>query len=731
MDLRSATRAAEVLRTRFRALTPPWPRRFGWTISDLAAALRHNLEAELSERAGFQWLAVAFGTGAVFYFLLPREPLSIALVAGAILFGAGGGAGYWRGSSWRVLTIVAVLLAGASVAKLRVDGLTGPTIERPTFAHLSARVASRESREELRPRIVLDDISSDAFAANATPARVRVTLAERYGLPPLGSRIELNARLMPISGAVVPGGYDAHRAAFFDRIGGGGFALGGWVVAEGPASLSLAFMIGRLRAAIVDRIMAVEPGEAGAVAAALLVGERSALSSETNESLRISGLFHILSISGLHMMLIAGTTFLSMRGLLALSPSLALRRPIRKWAAAAALAVLTAYFSLAGGGAATVRAYVMAVIIFGAILVDRPAISMRNLAIAAFIVIGLEPEGVLEPGFQMSFAAVAALIAAWEAWQRRGARRLTDDSVLPGFRVMRFIGTAVLGVAITTLVAGSATGIFAAYHFERVASYSLLGNLLAAPLVSLVIMPFGLLSLTMMPFGLEALPLMAMARGIDMLLAVSDFVASLPGADVRAPPIAPACLVLIVAGLVWLCLWRRAWRLLGLPAIGLGLLLIPLLIDRPDVLVAPEGNAIAVRDARGVLRVARARAGSYVVEQFFDEEGGAPADAATLREGVRCDGMACLLESRGELLVSHVLDPAAFAEDCRRAIVVATPLIAPADCQAQLVIDARALALHGAHAVRFDASEGSLAFRVTTDRSATPRPWQARAASLP
>jgi competence protein ComEC len=426
---------------------------------------------------------------------------------------------------------------------------------------------------------VLDELSSVDIPAERMPPRLRVTLTERYGLPPLGTRIAFNARLMPVGGPVVPGGYDAHRAAFFDSIGGSGFVLGRWTEEAGPPPTSADLAIARVRAAIVERIMAAEPGEAGAVAAALLVGERSGLSEATNESLRISGLAHILSISGLHMMLVAGSVFFVVRALLALSPRMTLTLPIRKFSAIAALAAVSLYLTLSGGGAATVRSYVMAVIMFAAILVDRPAISMRNLAIAAFIVLAFEPEGVTEPGFQMSFAAVAALIAGWEFWRDRRALRLADDDGLPGLRFVRVAWRAVAGVAITTLIAGSATAPFAAYHFERVATYSLLGNLLAAPLISAIIMPFGLLSLVAMPLGLEALPLTVMARGIDILLAISAWVASLPGAEVTAPPIAPASLVLIAGGMLWLCLWRRSWRLLGAPAIAAGLVLIPVLID--------------------------------------------------------------------------------------------------------------------------------------------------------
>ncbi len=548
-------------------------------------------------------------------------------------------------------------------------------------------------------------------------------------MPPLGAEIAFRGRLMPVPGPVVPGGYDPRRAAYFEGIGGSGFLFGDWTLVEPPPRFSLELAIDRIRGAIVERILEAEPGEAGGVAAALLVGERSRISEATKESLRDSGLAHILAISGLHMMLVAGTVFFLVRALLALSPSLALGRPIRKWAAVAALVMATVYLALSGGNVATVRAYVMAAVMFSAILLDRPAISMRNLAIAAFVVIAREPESVLEPGFQMSFGAVAALVAAWEAWRDRRVRRLADDSVFPGQRIMRRALRAVFAVGLTTLVAGLATAPFAAFHFERVASYSLLGNLLAAPFISLVIMPFGLLGLAAMPFGLEAPPLAVMAWGIDCLLAIAGWVAALPGAELRAPPIAPLALVLIVAGGLWLCLWRRRWRLIGLPVIALGLALIPLLVDRPEMMIAADGRAVAVRDADGVLRVSGSRSGSYTIEQFFDKEPIDPLTGAALREGIRCDPLGCLLGGRGGLRVAHVLDPVAFAEDCRRADVVVTPLAAPIDCRAALVIDAERLARFGSHAVRVDAGSEPPQFNVTTERSASPRPWQAHGES--
>jgi len=702
--------------------------RFGtalrWRGERLLEALGDALESELAERAGFQWLAVAFAVGCLVYFALPREPLLVPLLAAAASVAALAWLRYRRGETARLLILAAFCLAGAAGAKLRVERLEGPVIERAFSADLTGRVVDSDHRAERRPRIVLDELEIDRAASPDMPAKVRISLGPRAELPPLGARVGLKARLMPVAGPALPGGYDPHRAAFFERIGGSGFALGEWRLLDDAEEAGPALVVSRIRAAMVARILALEPGEAGAVAAALLVGERSALSAETNADLRASGLAHILSISGLHMMLIAGAAFFAVRALLALSPTLALTQPIRKWAAGAALVVVTAYFALSGGGAATERAYVMAVVMFTATLIDRPAISMRNLAIAAFLVLALEPEGIVEPGFQMSFAAVAALVAAWEAWRERDRLRLGDENVVPGAGVIRWAFAALFGVLLTSLVAGLATAPFAAYHFERIATFSLLGNLLAAPLVSLIIMPFGLLTLVLLPFGLEALALPLMARGIDGLLFIADRVAALPGAEATAPPIPPISLLAIAAGLLWLCLWRLRWRLFGVPMIATGLVLVPILADAPDILVSPDGKVVAVRDGGGRLRISGGRAGSYTVEQFLAEEGGAP-EGGDISAGVRCDRTACLLSGGSGLRISHVRDAAAFPEDCRRADIVLTPLPAPADCAARLVIDGKRLDHFGAHAIKIGGEPAAPRFEVTAERSAFPRPWQA------
>jgi competence protein ComEC len=711
-------------------------RRLAWRAGDALVFWRACLIAELEDRRGFVWLPVAFGTGILIYFALPREPLLAAL--GLVVFASALWAirAWASGGSFRLAVILCLIAAGAACAKMRVDRLVGPELDRQMTASLTGRVVAVDRRAERPPRLILDTIDWPGRAADATPRRIRISLRGQTVLPEIGGRVSLRARLGPVPGPAMPGAYDPRRAAFFDGIAASGFAFGKWTPgqAAGEPGFSPRIAVSRLRRAISERIRQADDGQAGAVAAALIVGDRSRLSQQTVDHLRTAGLAHILAISGLHMALVAGTAFALLRALLALSPALALSRPIKKWAALAALAVGLVYLALSGGNVATIRAYVMAAVMFTAILIDRPAISLRNLAIAAFIVLALQPESVAEPGFQMSFAAVAGLIAGWEAWRDRERLNLSQPSPSPIVRGAKLTGRALAGIGLTTLIASLATAPFAAFHFQKLAAYSLAGNLAAMPLVSLVIMPAGLFALVAMPFGLETLILPSMFAGIDFLLTVSAGIAGLDGALVVTPKMPAASLILISAGFLWLTLWRPRLRLFGLAPIAAGLVLVPLTARAPDILMTAEGRAVGVRDAGGTLRIAGSRAGSFIVDQWREAEGPRAPDPQAIRDGVACDRLGCILMTKGGLVVAHIRNPAAFIEDCRRADIVLTPLRAPDSCAASLVIDSRATARRGAHAV-YLAHDINLespdkrptqAVRIVTAWPEIRRPWQGR-----
>jgi competence protein ComEC len=465
-------------------------------------------------------------------------------------------------------------------------------------------------------------------------------------VPEPGARLRVLARLGPPQAPVYPGGYDFGRAAFFAGIGGVGFTMGPVeiVAAEGPTDAAARALVAveRFRAGLSQRIRAVLPGDPGAVAAALVVGDRASISEATDEAMRVSGLSHVLSISGLHMALVAAFLFAGLRAALALVPPLALSLPIKSIAAVAALAGTLGYMVIAGMNLATQRSAVMIAVSLVAVLAGRRPFSMRAVAVAAFVVVAVSPQAVLDPGAQMSFAAVAALVAGYEALAARREGSADGGDVDPVIRVAlvvaRFVGLSLL----TSLIAGAATAPIAAHHFNRAAPLGLLANLLATPIVSFLIMPAGLFAALAMPFDLEAWPLRAMGLGIEGMILVARLVAEwTPGGGmVGRPPVAAT--LTIVGGGLWLCLWTRPARHLGWIAVGLGVALALTTGARPDLVVAGDGRRAMVRTVDGYRLVGRPD--GFETPIWLAAVGDArPADDPALVAGIRCDPEACIL----------------------------------------------------------------------------------------
>jgi competence protein ComEC len=396
-------------------------------------------------------------------------------------------------------------------------------------------------------------------------------------------------------------------------------------------------------------VAAALPGDRGRIATALITGDRGGISEETQEAMRASGLGHVLAISGLHMALIAGSAFWILRALLALSPGLALRHPIKKWAAVGALLVATVYLGISGAHVATQRAYIMLAIMLLAVLVDRRAITLRNVALAAFVVLILSPESLLTASFQMSFAATIALVAVYQeltAWSHRRPQ-LVDDSRAYGIAatVWRFCA----GLFVTSLVAGLATTPFAIYHFQRMAPLTLLANLLAMPALALVVMPMAFLAVLLMPLGLEYLPLAAMSWGLGWIIGVAEWTSGLTGAAGGVRMVPALALIFVVVGFLWLALWRQSWRLFGLVPIAVAVP-IAVLAPRPDILVSPGGSAAAIRGGDGRLSVIAGPGSRFAIDNWLRADAD-PRDADTegLSNGVACDPLGCIARIKNSM----------------------------------------------------------------------------------
>jgi competence protein ComEC len=412
------------------------------------------------------------------------------------------------------------------------------------------------------------------------------------------------------------------------------------------------------------------------------------------------------------MALTAGAMFWAARALLALFSTIALRFPIKIWAAIAALAVAGIYLALSGGAVTAVRSFIMVAVAFIAVMLNRPPLSLRNLALAALVILAVAPDSLVDAGFQMSFAATAALIAFYET---RRLRFFPEGPRLVAVPLAFFIDAGA-----TTFFASLAVDPLAAYHFHRIAVYAMIGNLLAVPAVSFVVMPMVLLTLLAIPFGAEAGPLAAMNAGIGWMLAVARFTAGLPGAVVLVPSFGPGALPLLVAGGLWLIIWRGAWRWLGLLPLGAGLAMAPS-GDRPDIWVDREGKLIAVRDKDGRIATTNIRAAAFSLERWMDADGDhRPPKEVRGAKTFQCDSASCVAMVKGKL-VSHVHHPSALRDDCRRAAVLIAQFPITEPCtQPEIVIDSLALAARGAHTLRVT-REGLLLDTANDNRG--ERPW--------
>ena len=662
------------------------------------------------------------------YFALPVEP---AFWVGPVAAGSGGLVAiscWWLGehAGLRALAaMTAAVLVGFGVARLRTEAVAAPVLGHKIGpVRFDARVVSLDERGK-GTRLVLDVEQIRRVAPPVTPHRVRlsVRMAPEALVP--GEWVSLVAVLMPPPAPSSPGGYDFGRWAWYQSIGAVGYAYGKAKPIPAPHAETLSERWSDWLEALRDRVTAhIEStieGRQGAISAALITGKAGGIDLDDQAAFRNAGLSHVLSISGLHLALAGGFFFWVLRAVLALIPAVALNYPIKKWAAATAVLGAGAYLLISGCDSPAVRSFIMLTVMLAAVMLDRTALSMRSVALAAALILLWWPEDLIAPGFEMSFAAVAGLISLAEWESARRARRAGGGA--PG--VMARLGRYFAGIAMTSTVAGLATAPFAIFHFDRASQYGLLSNLLALPVVGVVIMPAATAAMVLMPFGLDRLPLIVMGKGVELMLAIARWVAHLPGATAMVAAWPQSTLFAVLFGGLWIMLWRAPWRWLGLAPIAVGLI-VASLATPPDILVTQDGRDVAVRLGNGKLAFLRPPKDDYAAQSWLQRGGDARAPdqaVASVRDGVRCDSYGCVARlADGELLAAP-LRFEALDEDCARAAIVIAAVPTRHRCTGpRLVLDRFDLAKNGATAIRL----GSALDIRTVRGERGLRPWSQR-----
>lgn len=667
----------------------PLLRRLGHAASQACAL-------EMERGAGFLLVPVFLSVGVVVYFSMSHEPRwsLLAGLTGALALLA------WivrrRHKAYLCCLAFLLCLSGAGLSKFQTWRLDTRVMGSDIAVRLTGRVVEIEDMASGRKRLTIDVVSTERPKLRYRPERVRISARNLPSDISAGSDVAGLVRLLPPSGPIRPESYDTSFSNYFGGIGASGFFLSGpklSVPTAAPLASRLSAAIERGRQAVAGRIRHSIGGPEGEIAAALIVGVRAGIPEEINEAMRKTGIYHIISISGLHMALVAGTVMGLMRGLFAAFPDFSSRHPVKKYAALTALFAILAYLLISGMVVAAVRSFIMLAVMLVAVLFDRSALTMRNLAISAIIVILVTPHEVVGPSFQMSFAATAALVGAYAAWADYKARRpVARISAKPGFvrSLMRALITMMAGLAATSVVAGLATTLYAAWHFQRIAPLSLLANLAVMPVVSIIVMPFAVFASLAMPFGLDAALLQIMGKGLTAVIFLSERIADMSPVDAIGliPPVAVllATIALVIATMTttWL-------RLAALP-FAMGSLVTLGSVRTPDILISEDARLIAVAMENGEVAVNRPRPNAFTIDNWGramdaetllppkrvrqQDEGAflqgliAPVKGETEAAGFVCSEKICAARSPSGLLVVQARDAGTAGKACAHATLI-------------------------------------------------------------
>ncbi|WP_426163394.1 ComEC/Rec2 family competence protein [Sandarakinorhabdus sp. DWP1-3-1] len=640
------------------------------------------------------WLPVAFGAGIAAWFVLPWAEQRLAAAVLCLGLALAGGL-----SRLRPLLVAGLLaLAGMGVAEWRSARVAHPVLAARPVASVTGIVTGVENRADRRQIRLL--VAPDA--GSGLPPLVRLTVRGKVEVAP-GARVAVRAMLSPPAAAAVPGGYDFARRAWFAGIGATGFPMGPVrVLAPAPPPAGPLAWLAAARGRLTARIVAAVPGESGAIAAAFVTGDQGAIPIETAQAMRDSGLAHLLSISGLHIAVVVGGAIFLVRRTLTLSPWIALRWPVKTIAVAVAAVIGVAYTLLAGGEVPTVRTILATLIVLVGMVLGREAFSLRLLAAASFIILAVRPEALLGASFQLSFAAVIAIVALYESRLGRWLTTPQEDE-----HPLHRLGRHLLSLLVSGLVAELALSSIGLFHFNRAGLYGVLANLVAIPLASFVIMPALVLALLadVVGLGAWAWPLVGLVMG--WLVEIAHAAAALPCAVVRRPAMPVPAYALIIAGGLWLALWRSRLRWWGAGAAALGVVL-AMAAAPADLLVSSDGRNAAVRLPDGRLAFLRARTGSFLKDVWGDALA-AEGDAAFVDlPGMACSGDACVsrIHAGGRdwrLLATLSRDyvaRASFEPACAAADIVISDRRLPGWCRPRwLKLDRTALADSGAVAI--------------------------------
>lgn len=675
----------------------------------IAASLYATTVSAIDERRLFSLLPFSMILGLVLYVVLPLEPALFHIACGTVAVTGLMIAALIAGRMpWlRVSVQLAAVWVGFLLLPIHAQVFGTTMLTVPAYGPYAATVDEILSSDDEGMRVIVSNLQPLEDARAAPIRRTRVLLPSEPQVQ-IGDVLEGRVRLAPVPGPILPGAFDGQFHAYFAGIGAYGSAIGPVTIVKQGSQDGLARRVQNLRGFIADRINQALTGDSAAIGKAMTMGDQSAISDEMREVMAAAGLAHVYSISGLHLSIVAGGIFWLVRLVLACLP-FAVAWPNKQIAALVGISTAFGYLLLAGGldNVPAFRSTLMLALIFGAVLAGRRALTMRNVAIAAIVIILIDPASVFRASFQLSFAAVVALIGVYEMPRARQTSGSSGIGRLVGF---------ISATAWTSFVAGAATLLFSAYHFQQTSPLGVLGNVLALPFVSLI-MAFGSLAILSMPFGLDGPMLYLMGWNIDRMVDVSVLVAGWSASLTGNPILESWTLLAGLAALAWFAFFESRWRLLG-PALLVPVVLTLGFAPRPDILIADTTQAVAVRNG-GDLALVSGKTGSFAVDvwsRYYQTE------IAAQHPEARCDSLGCVVQT-GDYDLAVVRNAAAFAEDCGNFDLIIARIPAPSNCGGSgQIIGPRHLSEGGVQWLKWNVATGRFDIRPAIET--LNRPWR-------
>jgi competence protein ComEC len=641
------------------------------------------------------WFPVFFIIGILIYFALPSEPkliYSISALAALVI------TSYLIRKNSYLFWIIIVLLSiitGFFTANIRTISIDAPILKKETGVKKITGIINEIDNLPHAKRYILDNPTIENITQKETPKKIRITINTNDNDAKPGDTISTLAALSPPPQPTIPGGYDFARYAYFAQVGAVGYSVADIEILS-PSTLTITNAVAKIRRTIETRILAATDKSEGNIAAALLMGDQGGIEKQTINYWRISGIAHILSISGLHLSLAAAIFFFSARAILAAIPPIALQYNIKKLAAFIAILSSYAYLLLSGAPVPAQRSFIMTFLILIAIIIDRTGAPMRSIAFAATIILIFLPESALDPSFQMSFSSVIALISC-------------HSLIVNYFKNYEHYGIIrrslfyFFGIASSSLIAGIATAPFGIYHFNNFSSYGILSNLLAIPITSFIVMPAGVLVLLSMPFGLEKLALFPMSWGIKLTSQIAEYISKLPQPVGGIPQFSVASLCLLAFGILWFCIWKTKLRIYGAIPVIIGIIL-TFWGTTPDIIIDSSGKVFAVRTDDNQLVYSSDKTEKYARDtwrrKYAQED--TPLINQDDNENIKCDALGCIYH-KNSLTTVFAKHPISLKDDCAIADIIINLTHFPTNCKtAKVAINLYDLKKNGTYVIAFD-----------------------------